>query len=216
MDYSKYSIDELLDSLNNIDKDAYPENYTSLVAELDKRKPELEAKEMRDLEQFTFSTESRLKVLSWLQIATAVGFGFAFVNVLLDSLEVVDLVVYGIIAIFNGLAGYRLLKRHKLGYELSYINQILQVLTVNTGFLFYSYTGLGSFLIGIEDGIFFRFNLLSTDFRLITGENLGQLGLGLDVLALFFLGVLHSCKELDLDTKANNQIHPTPKSGAAD
>jgi hypothetical protein len=87
---------------------------------------------------------------------------------------------------------------------------------VNTGFLFYSNTGLGSFLIGIEDGIFFRFNLLSTDFRLITGENLGQLGLGLDVLALFFLGVLHSCKELDLDTKANNQIHPTPKSGAAD
>jgi hypothetical protein len=216
MDYSKYSTSELLGSLNSIDKNAYPENYTKLVAEIEKRKPEIEAMEQRNLEEFAFSTENRLKLLSWLQIATSVGFGIAFISVLMNSQEIIDLAVYGIISVFNGFAGYRLLKRESYGFELSYINQILQIITINTGFLFFSYTGLGSLLVGIEDGIFFRFNVLSTDFRLIFGENSGQFGLGIDLLALFFLCVLNSCKELGLEAKANNQIHPTPKDGAAD
>jgi hypothetical protein len=216
MDYSKYTTSELLGSLNSIDKNAYPENYAKLVAELEKRKPEIEAMEQRNLEEFAFSTENRLKLLSWLQIATSVGFGIAFISFLINSQEIIDLAVYGTIAIFNGFAGYRLLKRESYGYELSYINQILQVVTINTGFLFFSYTGLGSLLVGIEDGIFFRFNVLSTDFRLIFGDNLGQFGFGIDLLALFFLWVLNSCKVLGIETKANNQIHPTPNDSAAD
>ncbi|CAM4188766.1 hypothetical protein [Pseudoalteromonas byunsanensis] len=203
MDYSKYSINELLDCLNNIDKDAHPENYEKLILELEKRKPELEAFQKQEQEEFTFSTENRVKLLSWLQIATCVGFTIAFVNVLFGSRELIDLIVYGFIAVFNGLAGYKLLKRSRYGYELSYLNQILQILTINTGTLFFTYTGLGSFLIGIEGELFFRANILSTDFRFYTGENLGQFGFGVDLVAIFFLSVLHSCRELGLDTKAN-------------
>ena len=43
MDYSKYSFNELMDSLNNIDKDAHPENYKKLVLGVENRKPEFEA-----------------------------------------------------------------------------------------------------------------------------------------------------------------------------
>ena len=207
MDYSTYSIDELMDCLNNRDKNTHPENYKKLILEMEKRKPEIETQLKQEHEEFIFSTENRIKVLSWLQIATAIGFSITFINVLLGSKEAIDLTVYGIIAIFNGFAGYRLLNRASYGYELSYINQILQILTINTGTLFFTYTGLGSFLVGIEDSLFFRANLLSTDFRLITGENIGQFGVGIDLIALFFLGVLHSCKELGLNTKAIKQIN---------
>ena len=214
MDYSHYTTAELLESLNTIDKAAYPENYAKLVAELETRKPEIEAQKKQDFEQFTFSTENRLKVLSWLQIATAIGFAIAFVNVLMNSMDSVDLAVYATIAIFNGLAGYRLFHRLRFGYELSYVNQILQIVTVNLGFFFYSYTGLGSLLVGIEDGIFFRVNLLSTDFRLYFVQNLGHLGIGIDLLALFFLGVLHSCKDLGLDKKTVEQAQSAPDDRA--
>ena len=207
MDYSKYSVNELMDCLNNIDKDAHPENYKKLVLEVENRKPEIEVAQKQDQEEFTFSTENRVKLLSWLQIATCVGFTIAFADVLIGSMELLDLIVYGVIAVFNGVAGYKLLKRSRYGYELSYLNQILQILTINTGTLFFTYTGLGSFLIGIEGELFFRANILSTDFRFYTGENLGQLGFGGDLVALFFLSVLHSCRELGLDAKANKQIN---------
>lgn len=207
MDYSKYSVSELMDCLNNIDKDAHPENYQKLISEVEKRKPEIEAAQKLEEEKFTFSTENRVKLLSWLQIATCVGFTIAFANVLFGSKELLDLIVYGTIAVFNGVAGYKLLKRSRYGYELSYLNQILQILTINTGTLFFTYTGLGSFLIGIEGELFFRANILSTDFRFYTGENLGQFGFGIDLVAIFFLSVLHSCRELGLDTKANKQIN---------
>ena len=199
MDYSNYTINELMDSANNIDKDAHPENYKNLIAELDKRKPDIEAFERKVHEEFSFSTENRIKLLSWLQIATFVGFSIAFINVLLGSMETVDLIVYGIIAFLNGIAGYRLLKRQKYGFELSYINQILQILTINTGTLFFTYTGLGSFLIGIEgSSLFFNFSILNADFRLYTGEALGKFTVGIDLVAIFFLFVLNSCKELGL------------------
>ena len=207
MDYSKYSVNELMDCLNNIDKDAHPENYKKLVLEVENRKPEIEVAQKKDQEEFTFSTENRVKLLSWLQIATCVGFTIAFADVLIGSMELLDLIVYGVIAVFNGVAGYKLLKRSRYGYELSYLNQILQILTINTGTLFFTYTGLGSFLIGIEGELFFRANILSTDFRFYTGENLGQLGFGVDLVAIFFLSVLHSCRELGLDAKANKQIN---------
>ena len=207
MDYSKYSVNELMDCLNNIDKDAHPENYKKLVLEVENRKPEIEVAKKQDQEEFTFSTENRVKLLSWLQIATCVGFTIAFADVLIGSMELLDLIVYGVIAVFNGVAGYKLLKRSRYGYELSYLNQILQILTINTGTLFFTYTGLGSFLIGIEGELFFRANILSTDFRFYTGENLGQLGFGVDLVAIFFLSVLHSCRELGLDAKANKQIN---------
>jgi hypothetical protein len=196
-----------MDCLNNIDIDAHPENYKKLVLEVENRKPEIEVAQKQDQEEFTFSTENRVKLLSWLQIATCVGFTIAFADVLIGSMELLDLIVYGVIAVFNGVAGYKLLKRSRYGYELSYLNQILQILTINTGTLFFTYTGLGSFLIGIEGELFFRANILSTDFRFYTGENLGQLGFGVDLVAIFFLSVLHSCRELGLDAKANKQIN---------
>jgi hypothetical protein len=209
MDYSTYSIDELMDCLNNIDKNSHPENYEKLVLEMEKRKPEIESLQKQEHEEFTFSTENRIKVLSWLQIATAVGFSIAFINVLLGSKEAIDLTIYGIIAIFNGFAGYRLLKRESYGYELSYINQILQILTINTGTLFFTYTGLGGLLIGVGSNydLFFSGSLLNTDFRFITADNItSDITIGIDLLALFFLGVLHSCKELGLNEKANKPI----------
>ncbi|QHJ10519.1 hypothetical protein FX988_00733 [Paraglaciecola mesophila] len=206
MDYSKYSINELMDSLNKIDRDAHPENYKNLMSEVNCRKSELETTQKQAEEEFTVSIENRLKLLSWLQIATSVGFSITFIHALLSSKELIDLTVFGIIAVFNGVAGYRLLTRSSFGYELSYLNQILQILTINTGTVFFTYTGLGSFLVGIEGELFFRANILSTDFRFYTGENLGQFGIGVDLVAISFLSVLHSCRELGIDTKAYKRV----------
>lgn len=209
MDYSKYTINELIDCVNNIDKDTNPENYKKLITEIDKRKPDIEAFKNKQHEEFSFSTENKIKLLSWLQIATSVGFLIAFINVLLGSMEPTDLIIYSIIASFNGVAGYRLLKRASYGFELSYINQILQIVTFNTGTLFFTYTGLGSFLVGIESStVFFNFSILNADFRLYVGEALGQFTVGVDLVAVFFIFVLNSCKELGLHEKANKAFKP--------
>lgn len=100
MDYSKYSTDELLDSLSNIDREAYPENYANLKAEISKRQPEIDAMEAKSQEDFSFTVERRIELLSWLQIATSIGFGLACINVFFDSMNVTDISVYLIIALF--------------------------------------------------------------------------------------------------------------------
>ena len=199
MDYSKHSVDELFECLNSIDKEAYPENYNSLVSEIESRESEIQDLQTKRAQEFSLSTESRRKLLSWLQIATAVSFLISLTFVAVNFAEPTLLALSAAFAILNGVAGYRLLKGKRFGFELSYVNQILQVVMIQSSFLIYSYTGLGTFIVGIGDGLFFNFSLLDTSFKFYSGSNLSDFKIGVDLVAIFFLYVLHSCKELGLD-----------------
>lgn len=52
MDYSRYSILELQESLSSIDKDAYPDRYQKLLQEFQTRKAEVEQHQQGEEEKF--------------------------------------------------------------------------------------------------------------------------------------------------------------------
>ena len=194
MNYSSYSISELKESLETIDKDAYPDNYRNLIEELNSRKDEVQNQEKEQTESFIKKSENRLKILTWLQAVTAIAFIYlGFINFNTEQQAWVNIIPFGI-AIFNGLAGYYLFKRERLGFNLSIVNQILQLLTVNLGFVYFSYSGLGSLMVVIQDGIAVKANIFSPSYNILYGSNLG-FGVGVDLLALFFLALLYSSRE---------------------
>lgn len=62
IDYSKYNVEQLLDIQQHIDKNAYPENYKALLAELNLRQDELIAlNQEQELQQ---RARDELRVLS--------------------------------------------------------------------------------------------------------------------------------------------------------
>ncbi|KGJ93506.1 hypothetical protein [Thalassotalea sp. ND16A] len=196
MDFSKYTLNELFDVSKSIDKEKYPENFEKLQKELALRKPELDNYLLEQTESHKFTVESRIKLLSWLQIATCVGFIYMFIDFFLNDGDVIGLIVYAVIALFNGVSGYLLLKKKTFGMKLSFVNQALQLVSINTGTFVYSYTGLGDLSFGISDGFFMRFSMLSPDFRLFIG-NFSNSWLLIDVVAIFFFSVLISCWEIE-------------------
>ena len=194
MNYSSYSISELKESLETIDKDAYPDNYRNLIEELNSRKDEVQNQEKEQTESFIKKSENRLKILTWLQAVTAIAFIYlGFINFNTEQQAWVNIIPFGI-AIFNGLAGYYLFKRERLGFNLSIVNQILQLLTVNLGFVYFSYSGLGSLMVVIQDGIAVKANIFSPSYNILYGSDLG-FGVGVDLLALFFLALLYTSRE---------------------
>ena len=194
MNYSSYSISELKESLETIDKDAYPDNYRNLIEELNSRKDEVQNQEKEQTESFIKKSENRLKILTWLQAVTAIAFIYlGFINFNTEQQAWINIIPFGI-AIFNGLAGYYLFKRERLGFNLSIVNQILQLLTVNLGFVYFSYSGLGSLMVVIQDGIAVKANIFSPSYNILYGSDLG-FGVGVDLLALFFLAILYSSRE---------------------
>ncbi len=194
MNYSSYSISELKESLETIDKDAYPDNYRKLIEELNSRKDEVQNQEKEQTESFIIKAENRLKILIWLQAITAIAFIYVgFINFNSEQQAWVNIIPFGI-AIFNGVAGYYLFKRQRLGFNLSIVNQILQLLTVNLGFVYFSYSGLGSLMVVIQDGIAVKANIFNPSYNIFYGSGLG-FGVGIDLIALFFLKLLYSCRE---------------------
>ncbi|MCL1037637.1 hypothetical protein L2750_10795 [Shewanella submarina] len=196
MDYSRYSIQELQESLNSIDEDAYPDRYQKLLAEFEARKEEVEQHREDEEEKFYVTVNSRLNILAWLQIITCLGFIYAGVTNLFDQFTFFNLAIFLGTSVLNGLAGYLLLKRIKLGFHLSFFNQIAQLFAFNLGFIYYSYSGLGYLMVVIQDGIALKASTLSPSFQFLWGSNLG-LGVGLDLVALFFIYLLNTCRNDD-------------------
>ena len=193
MDYSRYSIQELQESLSSIDKDAYPDRYQKLLAEFESRKEEVEQHQEDEEEKFYVTVNSRLNILAWLQLITCLGFIYAGVTKLHDQFTFFNLAIFLGTTALNGMAGYLLLKRIKLGLHLSFFNQIAQLLAFNLGFIYYSYSGLGHLMVVIQNGISFKASILSPSFQFLWGSDLG-LGVGLDLVALFFIYLLNTCR----------------------
>lgn len=196
IDYSKYSIDELFDIRQNIDKETYPERYAALLVELDLRKPEIDSIAKLKEEAFVSRTFDHIKALAWLQI----GGGVAMSLMLLFS-GVAELFSIGCGILLIGLAfssGYFLLKKTSLGYNLSFVNQYLQLAYFSIGpyILNYSFLG-GIYLTFTHDFVVGISASFEPGFMFSTMAEQTEGVVGLDLLALFFLFVIHSAYKVE-------------------
>lgn len=192
MNYSRYSIQELQESLSSIDKHKYPERYQELLKEFSSRKEEVEQYRKHEKEKITVTVNNRLKILAWVQIITCLGFIFAGFTSLLQQFTLFNFALFLGTSTLNGLAGYFLLRRKQLGFQLSYFNQVAQLFWFNFGSIYYAYSGLIYLVIVIQNGIDIKASLLSPSFQFLLGNNLG-FGVGIDLVPLFFIWLLSSC-----------------------
>ncbi|MFY8274784.1 hypothetical protein AAEU32_11735 [Pseudoalteromonas sp. SSDWG2] len=190
VNYSNYTISELEECLRSIDKHAYPENYQLLQQEITARQSEIEVYHKQQYAQFVITTQKRLTLISWLQLFTALA--FIIVGIAAFQQSVADASILFVIACFNALSGYFLLKRKRLGFYLSYLNQVLQLFSVSLGTVYFSYGGVGTLMLVIQDGIEFTGTIFNPYFYFFLGKDLG-FAVAIDLVAFFFLGVLHSC-----------------------
>ncbi|QFU06418.1 hypothetical protein FIU82_15620 (plasmid) [Pseudoalteromonas sp. THAF3] len=171
MDYSSYPIPELQESLSNIDKHAYPDRYQKLLNELEVRKEEVEQYQQNEEDKFHITVHSRLNILAWLQVITCIGFLYVGAASLFEQVTLLNVAILLAASILNGLAGYLLLKRKKSGFHLSLFNQVAQLLSLNLGFIYYSYSGLGYLAVVLQDGISLKASLFDPSLHLLWGES---------------------------------------------
>lgn len=145
VDYSKYTLDELLDVQNNINPNS--PNYSDLLKELDNRKEEISRyHETKKQESFNFA-DKRIIIIGYFQIATAITF---FILLLIsDYFSFVSVVVTLFIVALNGFAGYTAFKKQKKFYWASLVNQYLQVISLGLGSTLVNYSGFGGIFINI-------------------------------------------------------------------
>ena len=76
INYSSYSIGELLDAKDKIDRQKYPKNYESLLNELSSRATELETYNQVMLSEIEKQEDTITKACSPFRIVCILGFGF--------------------------------------------------------------------------------------------------------------------------------------------
>ena len=126
VDYSKYSVEELLDVQSRISSDS--PNYPALIAELDARKKEIDEFAVKK-EQHEFSImENRVKIIGYFQLAAAAVILIMFMLLVIDGSASILSSSIAIIAIaLNAIAGYTAVKEMHDKYWISVLNQLLQV-----------------------------------------------------------------------------------------
>lgn len=140
VDYSKYSIEELLQAAQSIHPEKNPVNYQKLKAEYERRKSEIDEKVSEETEAEKDNTFEKVKLAGYLQLAG----GFIFILFAIITYQnlatLLACIVLGILSIF---AGKLLLQSHELGYDLTYINQGLQLISLKVGGVAFNYAALG-------------------------------------------------------------------------
>lgn len=89
IDYSQYSIDELLDVKSNIDPKS--DNYESLLNELSSRKEAIAVHQHKAEEKELNLAENRVKIIGWLQVIAAIAITIVyFVSVFEGKASLID------------------------------------------------------------------------------------------------------------------------------
>ena len=217
VDYSKYSVEELLDVQSRISSDS--PNYPALIAELDARKKEIDEFAVKK-EQHEFSImENRVKIIGYFQLAAAAAILIMFMLLVIDGSASILSSSIAIIAIaLNAIAGYTAVKEMHDKYWISVLNQFLQVPSFAIGSVKAAYSGLGGIYLYADWTNEAQFGFSASfapgfSFLKYTVCSPTQY-LGVDLIALFFLAALLTVSHAK--GTANKLIHPTPNSGAAD
>ena len=202
IDYSKYTMDELLDVKNNIDPES--PNYPALITELDSRKEELfEHQEMIRQESFDLA-EKRVKLIGYFQIAAAIA--IPIVLLLSENVSFLTIVIALIVVALNGFAGYTALKELKKFYWVSVFNQSLQVLSFGLGSVLLNYSGLGGVYLSITFAESTSFGLKANFspgflYQEYNG-NIAEQFVAIDIMAIVFIAAL-----VTVGSKANKLIN---------
>jgi hypothetical protein len=154
VDYSQHSPETLLQILADIKPQAAPQNYKNLIAEIERRKEEIDAwkKSCYASPQpppAPLTAEKRSKIVKsiaalqlicgiWLVIYFAFGNGWI-------SLA---------IGLVNLACGYLLLQDNKLGFWASAANQGLQIVAFQIAPISYIYNGLGGLYVSYRDQVY--------------------------------------------------------------
>ncbi|WP_413702162.1 hypothetical protein ACLKMH_12130 [Psychromonas sp. KJ10-10] len=197
IDYTKYSIGELLDVKRSISPDT--ENYPAFIAEFKSREHEV-AEYYQKLEDEAFSfAEHKIKVLGYLQLLGGALIGIYLLMALINgSTSLLSTVIAVPLIALNIIAGYTLVKENTKFYWLSILNQALQVPSFAIGSVFLNYSGLGGAYIKFNNIPEFVFGVtakFSPGFSLqeYTGV-LAEQFISIDVLAIAFIAILVKVK----------------------
>jgi hypothetical protein len=196
VDYSKYTISQLLDVKRNIYPEQAPTNYKNLLGELDSRKDELERYYKQQRLEKIKKRIDQIAFLGWLQLCAALVYltllGAALIGIWDVKPITLSAVIFSLCLIaLNFFAGYLTLKSKMSGCWTSILNQSLQLLHFNFGNVLYGYSGIGGVYVYLSDGYKFGINAkVNPDFKVIIAATQEPSYIGLDVLALFFIVVL--------------------------
>ncbi|WP_273020573.1 hypothetical protein [Rheinheimera sp.] len=217
VDYSKYSVEELLDVQSRISSDS--PNYPALIAELDARKKEIDEFAVKK-EQHEFSImENRVKIIGYFQLAAAAAILIMFMLLVIDGSASILSSSIAIIAIaLNAIAGYTAVKEMHDKYWISFLNQLLQVPSFAIGSVKATYSGLGGIYLYADWTNEAQFGFSASfapgfSFLKYTVSSPTQY-FGVDLIALFFLAALLTVSHAK--GTAKKLIHPTPNRGQAD
>ncbi len=199
IDYAKYSVAELLDIRRRIDPAVAPANFARLTAEMERRKDEIDTYTKQREQTHEAKTAKRVVLLGWFQLA---AFAFLVINFLInlvaapgEILTVLAVSAWVIAIALNGFAGFLSIQKKVLGYYLSLVNQLLQVISVAGGTFFYNYSGIGGIYIYYRDGTGGFEALFNPGFRVVWGLAVDASLVAIDLLAIFFIVVLLSAIE---------------------
>ena len=211
LDYSKYTIEQLLEVKSHIKPDASPENYKNLLSELEKRKSQIEEYSKSEDREFTSANKKITKIIGYLQL-TAPFFIVAVLILTFISSTTTPLwyIAISLCAIvLNACAGYTLLKGKTKYYWLSIFNQTLQIPKITIGSLLLKYSGIGGIFFGIEwrnskfwDTVNLSFSpTLSPGFTFQNPFASSQSGsIEFDIIAIIFIFALIMVTGADLST----------------
>ncbi|MRX28421.1 hypothetical protein [Kangiella sp. HZ709] len=189
IDYSKYSVYELLDAKNNIDPEAYPENYNVLLKELDSRKGEIQQLQAETQATEFKIAEKRVKLIGYLQIiASIVLVGYIFTGYLSGA---VSIIIAFFFITLNACAGYFAIKEKVSMYWLTVVNQTLQLVSFAIGKMYMGYSGIGGVYLTLSWGKDFYFGINANInpgfyFQKFT-ENLPITEISIDILAIIYI-----------------------------
>ncbi|MBC8469163.1 MAG: hypothetical protein H8D56_06800 [Planctomycetes bacterium] len=206
IDYSEYSLDELLDVKRHIDPEEAPENYQNLMTELKKREKEIISRKSLISEKRKNKTEKRkkrliffIKLLSWMQMVGGfILFGLILWLVLKNLSDLKNLVLLPalLIPIYSIIAGYILLRAKRIGIYLSVVNQFLQLFHIQmNGFIyqyilpFGIYLYMGDMKLGIDVNV-------SASFKIHYGAKIGTTYFALNVFSIVSIILLNKYKLL--------------------
>lgn len=200
IDYSQYTIDDLMSAKAGIDADANPENYQALIAEIESRSDEIEQRQV-EAEAASFAlAEKRVKIIGWLQAAAALVIIIYALVAMVNEPQ--NALLLGLVAIpvilLNAFAGYTAIKEYTQWYWLSILNQALQVLSVALKSVVMNYSGIGGAYLILswgEDAGFAAGAFFSPGFSfVIPSGSASTQSVAIDVLAVVFIVALVTVK----------------------
>jgi hypothetical protein len=170
------------------------------VADMDRFKLEIDKHLAEKQPKPELKTEGRVRLLGWLQLAVSGVIFILFLRPAIQGqLNVLAIILFAFAIGLNFFAGYFSIKRKVLGYWLSIINQSLQTLSFAIGSYLYNYSGIG--------GVYFYHSMsgeasesgftasINPGFAIGWGVHVQTSYLAIDILAIFFIGVLLSALE---------------------